>query len=120
MAIEQKPMITLSGPLTTRAQARKTLQQSGFEPIDQDNPTGLPDTTTGDKDESIGFLTVIGDDLDHAGEILEPMKWVIRGHHQGLMDTAPSVEQVLNPQIDDAVEQRLQSIEQQLGIKRGI
>lgn len=84
MALKNDAAVTISGPSTARAQVRKLLKGAGFEEADEENPTGLPDTTEGSKDASIGFITVYSQDVDAVHERVANTGWVIRGHWPGI------------------------------------
>lgn len=99
MSEQQKPAITLSGPLTQRAQARKILQGKGFDFAEEDNPSGLPDNTLGEIDKSVGFLTVIGDDPDFVLEVLHGLDWQVRAHWQGVIKTSPLLDELRDERV---------------------
>src|SRR5690242_4339672 len=89
MAISDQAAIVLSGPLSRRAQVLKSLTGNGFAKADEDNPMGLPSTAEGDDDPSIGFVSVHGDDVDRALELVQGTGWVLRAHWQAVMRTSP-------------------------------
>lgn len=114
MALSEEPGITISGPARHRAQARKILTSNGFSEADEENPTGLPDTTEGKADASVAFLTVHGEDLDRVVELLHGTGWEIRGHWVGIIKTSPLLQEISDDRMDD-FERRLAELAAKVG-----
>lgn len=103
--------IVLSGPKSSRSQARAALSGAGFEPLPTDHDHGLaPSTKTewsGDRytdtvkghhakgdivpggeivavrvRQPQAFVTVEGDDVNRAHAAVEPLGWQLRAHHE--------------------------------------
>lgn len=99
------PTIVLSGPIAQRGPASKTLAQNGFSIADGD-PTdghGLPDVEqlvenadgvpvmVAKSDAGVSWLTVHGDDVDRAQELVSGFGWRLRAHHHGVTLVAPEL-----------------------------
>jgi hypothetical protein len=95
MGIEDGHMV-FSGPATGRGQLSRLLLAQGFElaPGDPRHGQGLPDTTEGGEDKDIAWLTVLGNEVDGAVGLVEPLGWHLRSH-------APAVQRIAGIAPDD-------------------
>ena len=85
--------ILVSGPKATVAQARNVLGVAGFRVLDTDRDHGYPATVTGKKiREAQAFVTVEGDDVDRAHEVVTPLHWRLRAHWETPPIPEPSLE----------------------------
>ena len=79
----------LSGPKSSVPQARNALAASGFQSPETGHDHGMP------VEAGEGFLHVLGDDLDAAVEVVQPLGFRLRLHHATPPAAKPSAEQLI-------------------------
>lgn len=75
--------VALSGPLATRAPLLAGLSNSGIGvdwPVEMHHGHGLPDTTDGEADPTVGWILARTPDLDVMADELGRAGWVVRMH----------------------------------------
>jgi hypothetical protein len=94
MVMSDEPAMVFSGPLSRRGQVSKLLTSNGYALANGDpkHGHGLPAKTDGGDDPSVGWITVHGEDVDHAQEVLQGTGWGLRAHWPGVLRTSPLVE----------------------------
>lgn len=80
-----------SGPGGFRSQAATALEAQGFTAAEDESNHGLPDTVAGDKDPTVGWITIQGEDVDIDAALgaVSDLNWVLRSHYGAPIVTSP-------------------------------
>lgn len=76
-------IVILSGPASSRQQARTALATRGMAVAPVDHDHGLPARADGTEGrEPQAFITVHDVHIDHAADAVRPLGWVLRMHYE--------------------------------------
>lgn len=92
--------IVLSGPKVSTNQACTALVAAGLSVETADHDHGLPEHASGeDIREPQAFVTVQGDDVDHAHQVVRSLGWCLRLHFPTPEPPPPSAEEQLREEL---------------------
>lgn len=74
-------MILLSGPLAQRGPLLAALDREGVDVEQAHNPRGLPDTTDGSADPTVGWIAARHPSVDEVVDTASRAGWALRMHY---------------------------------------